>query len=109
MCHYRTLYHNDAVGYAIHCTRCDTIQFAYGNVLITFLQSDFFHFHEWINNMCVEEAGHVHDCRKSITVPMPCDGLKLLLSSTELHELNNMLDAAGTELKSQELLSLFKS
>jgi hypothetical protein len=108
MCQYRTLYHNDAVGYAIHCTNCNTIQFAFGNVLITFMQHDFTIFHEWIGGICAEEAGNEHDCRKSITVPMPCDGLKLLLSKAELYELNSMLDTAETELRSQELLSLFK-
>ena len=46
---------------------------------------------------------------KSIIIPTPCEGLKLFLSHRELQELHNMLDAADSEWRSQQMLQLFNN
>lgn len=112
MCHYKTLYYDNNNGYIIHCMECDNIQIGYGNILITFHQNDFGSFRNWLkqvgNNQTVPEHSmefHI----KSIVVPTPCEGLKLLLSVKELGEFNHMLDVADTELQSLALLKLFNT
>jgi hypothetical protein len=44
---------------------------------------------------------------KSVIIPTPCEGMRLLFSYRELHELDTMLDAADTELQSLDLIDLF--
>lgn len=108
MCHYQTLYLNSDKGYVIHCLLCDHLQVAFGNVAITLCRDEF----QWFKqSMAILHQDLTRDNKtstvKNISVPTPCDGVMLLLNFKELEELNHMLDAADTELKSQQLMSLF--
>lgn len=112
MCHYKTLYYDNNCGYIIHCMECDHIQIGYGNILITFHIGDFGSFRQWLRHVensqtIPEDSSEYHI--KSIVVPTPCEGLKLLLSAKELVEFNHMLDTADTELQSLALIKLFNN
>jgi len=107
MCSYQTLFYNEVTGYVIHCRQCNTIQLAFGNVLITLYKEDFYGFHQCINRI-KEEYEEYSDCaKKCITVPTPCEGIKFLVSGPELAQLQVMVEEAETELKSLAMLSLF--
>ena len=109
MCQYQTLYHHSEKGYIIHCLYCNHIQLGFGNIAITFTKDEFYGFQQSMSRVfagLLEEE--VDSPLKNITLPTPCEGINLLLSPRELSHLNQMLDMAETELRSQELISLFK-
>ncbi|MGC4037728.1 MAG: hypothetical protein QM764_17330 [Chitinophagaceae bacterium] len=108
MCSYQTLYHNDRTGYVIRCEECSKIQVAYGNLVMTFEKCDFEAFHKWIGNVHESQQPVQSPAVRSIMIPSPCQGMRLLLSYNELKELNTMLDEADTELQSLELIQLFE-
>lgn len=109
MCQYQTLYHDNEKGYIIHCLYCNNIQLGFGNIAITFCKEEFFRFQQAISRVHAGlERGQADSPLKNITLPTPCDGINLLLSPRELSQLDHMLDMAETELRSQELIELFK-
>ncbi|HVX48554.1 MAG TPA: DUF6686 family protein [Chitinophagaceae bacterium] len=108
MCSYQTLYYNQSGGYIIRCLQCNNIQLAFGNVAITLPGTEFPAFFDLIKKFAgnLSSTDVVHS--KTIYIPTPCDGIKLLLSHTELKELVAMLDIADSELKTLHLLDLFQ-
>ena len=108
MCHYQTLFHNDDCGYAVRCSVCETIQVGFGNLMLSFTAADFNFFRRWLKQMiAVTDAPHDSTLR-CIVVPSPCADVKLLLSMKELFAFNDMLESCDAELKSLELINLFK-
>lgn len=107
MCTYQTLFHDDDCGYVILCRACDSIQVAFGNLLLTWNKPDFYEFFQFIKRVCNETPIDVAAChKKTLAIPVPCEGVRLLLSTRELQQLLHMLDMAETELQSQQLMSL---
>lgn len=107
MCSYQTLYHNDKAGYIIRCEECARIQVAYGNMVMTFEREDFDTFHSWIKKIQANQQMPLSATVRSIMIPSPSQGMRLLVSYNELIELCAMLDEADTELQSLELIKLF--
>lgn len=105
MCQYQTLYYDDKVGYVIRCVQCENFQIGYGNVLVNLETQDFADFCQWIRDYKTDP--HENVTIKSIIIPTPCEGLKLFLSQRELKEMQEMLDTADSEWRSQEMLRLF--
>lgn len=114
MCTFQTLYYHNDHGYVVKCGECNNIQVGFGNVLLTMSAATFSDFSNWLRNMeeGVDPQRYAHTPEahiKSVTVPTPCEGLKLLFSPAELYIFNRMLDAADTELQSQAILELFNT
>ena len=107
MCRYQTLFYDDVKGYIIHCHECNTIQLAFGNVLLTLYREDFYGLQHCINRLAEDCRGYENCPNKCIVVPTPCEGIKFLVSSRELLQLREMMDTAETELRSLELMKLF--
>lgn len=107
MCNYQTLFHNDNLGYVVRCKECDKIQIGYGNIMLTVSDEGFEAFRWWLKKIKDEQPATQKETLRSVMIPTPCEGIKLLLSLRELKELENMLDDADTELKSSGLLNLF--
>ena len=107
MCTYQTLFHEDSSGYVVRCTECEKIQIGYGNLMITFSREDFSVFRNWLRKIKAEQLPTQKPTLRSIVIPTPCDGMKLLLSLRELEEFDAMLETADTELQSLELIKLF--
>ena len=107
MCSYQTLYYNDESGYVILCRACDSIQVAYGNILLTWNRPDFYDFFHFIKRMNNETPIDVDAInKKTLAIPVPCEGVRILLSPRELQQLHHMLDTAESEWQSQQLISL---
>jgi hypothetical protein len=107
MCNYHTLFYDDVCGYVILCRGCDSIQVAFGNVLLTWNRPDFYDFFHFIKRMFNEtpiDPAVIN--KKTLAIPVPCEGVRVLLSPRELQQLHNMLDSAETELQSQQLMSM---
>jgi len=107
MCAYQTLFHEDSSGYVVRCTECEKIQIGYGNLMVTFSREDFTVFRNWLRKIKAEQHPSQKPTLRSIVIPTPCEGMKLLLSLRELEEFDNMLETADTELQSLELIKLF--
>ena len=108
MCNYQTLYHDNKSGYVIRCEECENLQVTFGNIIITFGKEDFNKFIGVVKDLRAKQQPEADIVVKSIIIPTPCDGVRLLFSYRELQELENMLEAADSELQSLELLELFK-
>jgi len=107
MCSYQTLFHNDESGYVILCRACDSIQVAFGNILLTWNRPDFYDFFQFIKRMFNETPFDIATInKKTLAIPVPCEGVRILLSPRELQQLHQMLDTAESELQSQQLMSL---
>jgi len=107
MCSYQTLFYNDESGYVILCSACDSIQVAFGNMLLTWNRPDFYDFFRFIKRMFNETPIDVAAInKKTLAIPVPCEGVRILLSPRELQQLHHMLDTAESELQSQQLMSL---
>jgi hypothetical protein len=109
MCKYDALYHNDSTGYVVRCKDCDKIQIGYGNIMLTVNYEGFDAFRWWLKHILEEQDPAQKETLRCITVPTPCDGVKLLLCRRELKEFDEMLEEADTELKSTSLLNLFSN
>lgn len=103
MCNFETLF-SSSFGFVIRCQHCHHIQVAFGNVSITFRDSDFKPFTQWVGEMLGTTPVPAIPYIKNIKLPTPCEGFQLLLCYEELQELFTMLDTADTELQVQFLL-----
>jgi hypothetical protein len=106
MCSFQTLFYNDETGYVIHCKGCDSIQVGFGNMLLTWSRPDFYDFYHFIKRMFLETPNDIPVNKKSLAIPVPCEGVRLLVSVRELEQLHQMLDTAESELQSQQLMNL---
>ncbi len=110
MCRFQTLYYDNNHGYVVQCAECSHIQAAFGNVSLTFLRGEFDEFCRFISGLPLVDPPP--DCcayYKSMVVPLPCQGIQLLLSRAELEQLTGMLDKAESELRAQDLFNLFNA
>ena len=108
MCTYQTLYYHNEMGYIIRCLECENIQVAINNVALTFCQQILMGFSQGVQAIYKAMDDTSENSLRAIAIPLPCDGIKLLLSKAELHRLIQMMNAADTEMRSLELISLFK-
>jgi len=107
MCSYQTLFYDDESGYVVLCQGCDSIQVAFGNMLLTWNRPDFYDFYHFIKRMFQETPIDMATInKKTLAIPVPCDGVRILLTTREMQQLHHMLDMAETELQSQQLMSL---
>lgn len=106
MCSYQTLFYSDEEGYVIHCTGCNSIQVAFGNILLTWNRTDFYDFYRYIKQLFIETPNDIPANKKTLAIPVPCEGIRLLLSPRELQQLNHMLDTAESELQSLQLIQM---
>jgi hypothetical protein len=96
-------------GYLVQCRQCNNIQLAFGNICVTFSVSAFDEFFALVKNIAANAPHTFLPGTKCIYIPLPCEEIKLLLSPEEANILLGMLDASDTELRSQNLLSLFNN
>ena len=108
MCSFHTLFHDNKSGYVIRCKGCKNIQVTFGNFIVTFNKADFNQFITVVKTLRAQQQQLADIAVKSLIIPTPCEGVRLLLSYRELQELDSMLDAADTELQSLEFIALFK-
>lgn len=109
MCSYQTLFHDDNTGYVVRCKECANVQIGFGNLMLTVHENELGSFRNWLKSIIDEQSGELKETIRCITIPTPCEGVKLLLSLRELREFDRMLEEADTELQSFCLLNLFNN
>jgi hypothetical protein len=80
---------------------------SYGNLFVTFKTEEFDTFRWWLKKIKDNVQPGQNERLRSLVIPTPCEGVKLLLSSRELDEFNTMMDQADSELQSLEMIKLF--
>ncbi|MFN3665965.1 MAG: DUF6686 family protein [Sediminibacterium sp.] len=105
MCQYQTLYHHAQHGNVLRCTECDQIQVGFGFVLLNLTEDVFYSLHRYLLECCTQPSENRH-IRNRI-LPMPYDGIQLMMSTDELEQFCRMIDHAESELRAQELIRLF--
>ena len=108
MCNYQTLFHDDNIGYVIRCGECEKIQMGYGNLMVTFNTEDFIAFRCWLRKIKDDIHPSQKETIRSIVIPTPCEGMKLLMSIRELRDFDTMLEQADSELQSLYLIKLLE-
>jgi hypothetical protein len=107
MCRYSTLFHDNRIGYVVHCSECGKIQVGYGNLVFSLAIEDFESFNWWLHKIKEDLDPSRSETLRNIVIPTPCEGMKLLLSRRELTDFNTMLESADTELRSLQMIRLF--
>jgi len=109
MCSYKTWFHDDAIGYTVQCSSCQTLQIGFGNLMLTLSLTAFEELRARIHKEMDELNPDMAASAKCIIVPTPCESMNLLLSPNELLGVHTMLETVDTELKTQDLLTLFEA
>lgn len=109
MCNYEILFHNDETGYVVRCLDCDKLQIGFGNLMLTLNMEGFAVFHSCLRKVKDEQTVSGNESLRCITIPTPCEGVKLLLSLREVKSFDQMLEAADSELRSLQMINLFSA
>lgn len=107
MCEFQSLYHNND-GYVVRCNICGHYQLGFASTLLTLTKNDFTTLCEIVDHKITTKISYENENSKSILIPTPYQGVRILLTRAELQQLYTMLDEADVEEKSQSLISLFK-
>jgi hypothetical protein len=106
MCDFQQLYLGQE-GYLVRCLACGNLQLAFGTAVITLNEADFQSFRQLVKDRQLldhtVDEGHL----KKVVLPIPYAGVHLLLTYTELDQLDEMLDEGDSEMTSLAMLELF--
>ncbi len=106
MCKLKTLYAGET-GYALLCEDCGYVQLGFGTTMLTLSRDDFSIFVAMVAQRA-EALVTFWDNRKSIVMPTPMSCCQVLLTEAELADLNQLLQLADNEIKTDALLRLFQ-
>ncbi|RFM26277.1 DUF6686 family protein [Deminuibacter soli] len=107
MCSYQKLYYHENIGYVFRCVHCKCLQLAFGNVLLTFEESMLGDFMQVLDMHEQSYRNMPDEGVRQIRIPLPFEGMALLLSKSELRQLIHMTDGADTELRVLALMETF--
>lgn len=108
MCEYWNWY-ADEDGYIIQCKTCLYFQVCFGTTMVTLTEKQY---HGFIKVIAAKKHGCIalenKNC-KHIIIPTISDAINIILSERELDHLYDMTQTVDNELKTNQLLSLFKN
>ncbi len=104
MSHQHNVLHQCENGYVIQCDSCKTLHIAFGNVSFDQTEGNFKSFVEYIEGYCWHYRSINSPCR-SIQVPTPYQGFRLLFSPEELKALNDLLQKACLVMDAEKLVN----
>lgn len=106
MCAFQSLYYSDD-GYVVQCKDCGHYQLGFGTMMLSLSRNDFTTLRKIVkckyqetNIACTENA-------RNIVIPTPSQSSCLLLTREESDRFHEILEAADTEEKAQEMIALF--
>ncbi|UAY52487.1 DUF6686 family protein [Ferruginibacter albus] len=106
MCQFQQLYFSDD-GYVVRCKKCDHFQVGFASTMLTVNEKDFDILLAIVKKKLNTEI-QTNQLVKSIIIPTPYTGVKILLTQQELQKLHAMLENADSEIKALALLDLFE-
>lgn len=106
MCRFKNWYQDEG-GYIIQCEDCRHFQVSFGTSMLTLDENQY---SEFLKMVTAKKTDHVPmhnpDC-KCIILPTPAPNIHIILTENELLHLYEMIQAADTEIKTEQLISLF--
>ncbi len=108
MCTYTTLQHNKH-GYVARCRNCSQMKVAFANILLSFTDEQYYKFVNHVNELCLLHSDDPFMDRKSVLIPTAAKGVTMVYSPNELLTLQQLLKAATSRLKYEELLVFNKN
>lgn len=107
MCNYHTWFHDDKSGYVIECLHCNKIQVCFGNLLLSFKDTTFQHFRQYVEHNIELVAPDKDKHIKSVVLATACGGINMILTESELSGLHQMIEYADNEMKAAALIKMF--
>lgn len=108
MCQFVNWY-ADEDGYVIQCRECMHFQVSFGTTMLTLSETQYQNFVAIVARKKQELIPMQHSDCKYIVLPTPSNAVNIILSEKELNFLYDMTQSADNELKTSQLLSLFKT
>lgn len=105
-CNYQTLFSGN-YGYVVVCNECNTYQLAFLSSLISFTSAQYQYFQSQVKSEIDKNNDSLQVNCKSVVLNTADSSVRLLLTPSELAELNTMLEHADTEARTAALLQLF--
>ena len=106
-CDFRSLYCGDN-GYVVRCMQCNHYQIAFLSTMLTLKEQEFKGFCQQVRYKAEECLGNANPRSKIIMIGTPSQSVHLILTTTELKQLHQILEEADCEMRTLELLELFK-
>ncbi len=106
MCDFQHLYFNQN-GYVVRCNKCNNYQAAFASTVMLLNENDFNILRKILLNKLMEKDPLKVNDIKSIIIPTPYVGIRMLLTRIELAQFSDILEQADNEVKAIALLELF--
>ncbi|MGE9311896.1 DUF6686 family protein [Niabella sp. CJ426] len=106
-CDFQSLYYGEE-GYVVRCKQCGHYQVAFISTMLTLNEADFYIFCKQVKYKVLQSYSNVNQDSKIIIIATPSQDVSLILTPGELTRLHKTLEEADSEIKTQELLCLFK-
>ena len=106
MCKWKT-YYSGGDGYVVQCADCQYVQLGFGTAMLTLTVDDFTTFAEMVAQRWADHVPMGTE-KKCVVLPTPVPFYKVLLTESELQDLERMLQLADSEMKAESLLGLFQ-
>jgi len=107
MCEFRSLYYGDD-GYVVQCKDCNYYQLAFGSTMLSVSPKDFETLSDVVKNKYNEIDLDFAENSRNIVIPTPSYGICMLLTKEEANRFHEILEAADTEGKVQQIMALLQ-
>jgi hypothetical protein len=108
MCEFLSLYYKDD-GYVVQCKDCSYYQLAFGSTMLSLSPEDFEMLTRVVRNKFNEIDFNFSENARNVVIPTPSHGLFMLLTKEEANRFHEILEAADTEAKAQQMLAMFQA
>lgn len=106
MCRFKSWYQDEG-GYVVQCEDCRHFQLSFGTTMLTMDEYQFRQFSAMVLSKKEQHRLMLDPDCKCIILPTPSECVHTILSERELMHLSEILQATDTEIKANQLLSLF--
>lgn len=108
MCEFRSLYYSDN-GYVVQCKDCGYYQVSFGNTMLSLSTADYSALYKVVQSKRNYIDFASFENTRNIVIPTPSQGFFMMLTKEETDRFHQMLEAADTEEKAQQLMAMFHS
>lgn len=108
MCQFKHWFFDDN-GYVVQCEACGYFQLSFGTTMLTLNNSNYKAFVDMVSTKKEDHIPMTDKNIKCVVLSTPSNCIHTILTENELDKLYHMLQEADTEMKTQQMLSLFNA
>lgn len=101
-------WHCDENGYVFQCVDCRHFQVSFGTSMLTLSNEEFVYFTAVVADRTAHTPDSVEMPCKCIVLPTPSANIQCILNRAELLQLHRMLQECEVEIKTAQMMALFK-